>query len=165
MTPVLRRRQQRRYPGLYRGLVVDTADPQQNRRVQVIFPWLPRAPAAWADTLRDPGGPPEVGDEVLVGFDAGRLAHPYVVGVLAAGRAPLVELSDEHGNSLRLSPSGIDIAAAGEVRINASKISFASALGSADAGMWTFSGVVKSSTLIADSVVAASYTPGAGNLQ
>ena len=33
-----------------------------------------------------------------------------------------------------------------------------------EAGMTSASGVVKCSTLIADSVVAASYTPGAGNI-
>ena len=31
--------------------------------------------------------------------------------------------------------------------------------------MWEFSGVVKSQTLITESVVAASYTPGVGNIQ
>jgi hypothetical protein len=33
-----------------------------------------------------------------------------------------------------------------------------------DAGMAKFSGVVECDTLIASSVVAASYTPGAGNV-
>ena len=33
-----------------------------------------------------------------------------------------------------------------------------------DAGMSKFSGVVKCDTLITNSVVAASYTPGAGNI-
>jgi hypothetical protein len=34
-----------------------------------------------------------------------------------------------------------------------------------DAGMARFSGVVQCDTLIANSVVSSSYTPGAGNLQ
>ena len=33
-----------------------------------------------------------------------------------------------------------------------------------DAGMSTFSGVVKADTVIANSVVGTSYTPGAGNI-
>ncbi len=33
-----------------------------------------------------------------------------------------------------------------------------------DAAMSTFSGVVKCDTLISNSVVSASYTPGAGNI-
>ena len=37
-------------------------------------------------------------------------------------------------------------------------------MGSSDAGIWKFSGVVQSQTLITDSVVAASYSPGAGNV-
>lgn len=164
MTPALRRRRQRRYPGLYTARVVEVNDPQQSHRVQVTLPWLPRSPATWAATLRDPGGPPQVGDDVLVGFDAGRLTQPYVVGVLASGGAATVELADENGNSLRLSPSGVEITAAAELRISASTIRFASATATADAGVWTFSGVVKSQTLITDSVIASSYSPGAGNV-
>ena len=33
-----------------------------------------------------------------------------------------------------------------------------------DAGMSTFSGVVKADTVICNSIVSASYTPGAGNI-
>ena len=33
-----------------------------------------------------------------------------------------------------------------------------------DASQWTFSGVVKADRVIANSVVAASYSPGAGNI-
>jgi Type VI secretion system/phage-baseplate injector OB domain len=163
MTSALRRRQQRRYPGLYRGLVLDATDPQLQHRVQVTVPSVSGSLATWAATLRGPGSP-QVGDEVLVGFDAGRLDRPYVVGILASSTPGTVELSDENGNTIRLSPSGVEISAAGEVRISASKISFSSGMGSADAGIWKFSGVVQSQTLITDSVVAASYTPGTGNV-
>lgn len=34
-----------------------------------------------------------------------------------------------------------------------------------NAGLSRFSGVVQADTIIANSVIAASYTPGAGNLQ
>ena len=163
MTSALRRRQQRRYPGLYRGLVVDATDPQLQHRVQITVPSVSGAVATWAATLRGLGSP-QVGDEVVVGFEAGRLESPYVVGVLASSTPSTIELSDENGNTIRLSPSGVEISAAAEVRITASKISFSSGMGSSDAGIWKFSGVVQSQTLITDSVVAASYSPGAGNV-
>jgi uncharacterized protein involved in type VI secretion and phage assembly len=164
MTSPLRRRQQRRYPGLYRALVVNVTDPQQQHRVQVSLPWLTGAASSWAATLRQPGVQPQVGDEVIVGFDAGRLSQPYVVGVLASAQPTVIELSDENGNTVRLSTSGVDITASAEIRISASKVHLSSGLGEVDAGLWKFSGVVQSQTLITDSVVAASYSPGAGNL-
>jgi hypothetical protein len=163
MTSALRRRQQRRYPGLYRGLVVEATDPQLQHRVQITVPSVSGAVAAWAPTLRGLGSP-QVGDEVLVGFEAGRPESAYVVGVLASSTPSEIELSDENGNTIRLAPSGVEISAAAEVRIAASKISFTSGMGTVDAGIWKFSGVVQSQTLITDSVVAASYTPGTGNV-
>ena len=167
MNPVLRRRRQRRHArlihGLHRGEVVGTTDPQQADRVQVTVPGL-SATAIWAATLRDLGGPPGVGDEVLVGFGAGSLADPYVVGVLATGSTPAVELSDDNGNSLRLLPSGIEITTGAKVRIAASTMELSAGTVTADAAMWKFSGVVQSQTLITESVIASSYTPGAGNM-
>ena len=164
MPPPLRRRRQQRVPGLYRATVVNATDPRQAHRLQVTIPLVSGTTATWAPTLRDLGGPPQVGDEVLVGFEAGDPRHPYVIGVLATSAQPPVEMSDENGNSVRLSSSGIDLTTSGEVRVAASKIHFSAGLGETDAGMWRFSGVVKSDTLIANSVVAASYTPGAGNV-
>ncbi len=164
MTSALRRRPQRRFPGLYRARVVDVTDPQQANRVQVTFPWLPRSRAAWAQTVRDAGGLPEAGDEVLVGFDAGHLARPYVLGIVASAAPPTVELADDNGNRVRMSTAGIDLTTSGKLSIQASTIHFSSGTTEADAGIWTFSGVMKAQTVITDSVIAANYTPGAGNL-
>jgi hypothetical protein len=166
MTSALRRRQQQRlFTGLYRGLVVDAADPLQSHRVRVSFPWLAGSTPAWASTLRDPTGPPEVGDEVVVGFDAGRITIPYVLGVLAGGAAARsVELSDANGNALRLSSSGVEITSSSAVHLTASTTHLSSGTARVDCAMSEFSGVVKADTLIATSVVAASYTPGAGNI-
>jgi hypothetical protein len=165
MPSVLRRRAQRRFPGLYRGQVLDANDPQQQRRVQVTVPSVFGGAAHWAGTLSAPLVPPQVGDEVLVGFEAGRLEQPYVVGVVATAEPALVELSDGNGNTVRLSPSGIEISSASEVRVSASTITFSAGTGTTDAGTWTFSGLVRSQTLITESVVAASYSPGAGNVE
>jgi len=164
MIPVVRRRKHGRYPGVYRATVVNVTDPLQAHRVQVSIPSLRRSTSAWAPTLRQLGGRPQVGDEVLVGFEAAQLEHPYVLGVLATEPAPPIALSDENGNAVTLASSGIEITSGAEVHIKASQIRFSAGMGSADAAMWTFSGAVKSQTVITDSVIAASYTPGTGNL-
>ncbi len=114
--------------------------------------------------LRDMGARPQVGEEVLVGFEAGELATPYVVGVLATGASAPVEIADENGNSIRLSSSGIEITGSAAVRVTSSTMNVSAGSVKVDTGMSEFSGVVKTSTLIADSVIAASYSPGAGNL-
>lgn len=139
-------------------------DPEQQGRVQVAFPSLADSVPAWAPTLRDLAGRPSVGDEVLVGFDAGRAGSPYVVGVLATGAAPTVALVDDAGNTVRLSPSGIELTSSGEVHIRASSVRITAASALADTGLWTFTSAVKTETLIADSVIASSYSPGAGNI-
>lgn len=164
MTLLTRRRRARRYPGLYRATVVDATDPQGSNRLQVSVPSLSGNALPWAPTIRDLGASPHVGEEVLVGFEAGDLASPYVVGVLATGPSARVEIADENGNSIRLSSSGIEFNAPAEVRLTASTVRVSTGSVEFDAAMARFSGVVKSSTLIADSVVAASYSPGAGNL-
>ena len=138
-------------------------DPAGEGRVQVEVPSLAGSQPVWGPTLRDLA-PAAVGDEVLVGFDAGRIERPYVVGVLATGTAPPVALVDDDGNTVRLSSSGIEITSAGEVHIRASSLRITAASALADTGLWTFTSAVKTETLIADSVIASSYSPGAGNI-
>lgn len=73
-------------------------------------------------------------------------------------------VEDSNGNSIALSPSGVVINAASTVRVNAAVIELSAAMLAVDAGLARFSGVVKCDTLISNSVVASSYTPGAGNI-
>lgn len=75
-----------------------------------------------------------------------------------------LELVDSNGNSVKLESSGITITASAKVTVNASQVSVSAGMVKVDAGMSVFSGVVKADTLIANSVVSASYTPGAGNI-
>ncbi|MBW5485616.1 VgrG-related protein [Streptomyces bambusae] len=96
---------QDRIGGLVNATVTDTRDPEDRGRVKLAFPWLDGEYVSdWARTA-DLGGKggggifgPEVGDEVLVGFEQGRLDHPYVIGGLYNGQdkpsehdAPLVD--------------------------------------------------------------------------
>ena len=52
----------------------------------------------------------------------------------------------------------------GSLEIDASQVKIDAASLQVDAGLSTFSGAVRCSTLITDSVVSRSYTPGAGNI-
>jgi phage baseplate assembly protein V len=75
-----------------------------------------------------------------------------------------IELADTNGNSIVLEPAGISITAAAKVRVTASTIELSGSMLTVDAGMSRFAGVVGCDTLQANSVVASSYTPGAGNV-
>ncbi|MFE9040490.1 VgrG-related protein [Streptomyces sp. NPDC007818] len=83
----------RRPGGLVNATVTDTQDPEGSGRVKVTFPWLSDEYASdWARTAQAAGTGggepyiPEVGDEVVVGFEQGRLDRPYVLGGLYNGQ-------------------------------------------------------------------------------
>jgi phage protein D/phage baseplate assembly protein gpV len=79
-----------RAPGFVRGLVADIVDPDRLGRVKVKFPWLDDAySSAWAPVMQLGAGKdsgtmflPAVDDEVLVGFEHGRVDRPIVIGGL-----------------------------------------------------------------------------------
>jgi uncharacterized protein involved in type VI secretion and phage assembly len=75
-----------------------------------------------------------------------------------------ITIKDSNGNSIELDSSGITISAAANVKLTAAKVDVSAGLVNVDTAMAKFSGVVKCETLIATSVVSASYTPGAGNI-
>jgi hypothetical protein len=75
-----------------------------------------------------------------------------------------VEVVDSNGNSVKLEAAGITINASAKVTINASQVAVSAGMVTVDAGMSRFSGVVQADTVIANSVIGASYTPGAGNI-
>ncbi|WP_338932845.1 VgrG-related protein [Streptomyces netropsis] len=79
--------------GLVNATVTDTKDPEGLGRVKVGFPWLSDEYASdWARTAQAGGTGsgevfvPEVGHEVLVGFEQGHLDRPYVLGALYNGQ-------------------------------------------------------------------------------
>lgn len=67
-------------------------------------------------------------------------------------------------NTITMDSQGVRIQASGKVNVQAGQVSISAGMVQVDAGMSKFSGVVKCDTLIATSVVASSYTPGAGNV-
>ncbi len=75
-----------------------------------------------------------------------------------------VEIQDSNGNSARFESSGVTVTASAKVTINASTVEVSAGMVTVNAGMSKFSGVVQADTVISNSVVSASYTPGAGNI-
>lgn len=65
---------------------------------------------------------------------------------------------------MKFEASGITITATAKLTINAPQTSVSSGIVKVDAGMSKFSGVVQADTVISNSVISASYTPGAGNI-
>jgi uncharacterized protein involved in type VI secretion and phage assembly len=75
-----------------------------------------------------------------------------------------IEIVDANGNSVKLESSGITVTASAKVTVNASQVAISAGMVTVDAGMSKFSGVVQADTVISNSVISASYTPGAGNI-
>jgi uncharacterized protein involved in type VI secretion and phage assembly len=76
-----------------------------------------------------------------------------------------VRVEDQNGNSVTLATSGITVTASAAVTVNAgATVEVNASMVNVNAGMSKFSGVVQCDTIIANSVVGASYTPGAGNI-
>jgi uncharacterized protein involved in type VI secretion and phage assembly len=79
--------------GLVTAVVTNNQDPDNRGRVKVKYPWLAaneESPWARVATPMAGGGRgwlvlPEVGDEVLVGFEHADMASPYVLGGLWSG--------------------------------------------------------------------------------
>jgi uncharacterized protein involved in type VI secretion and phage assembly len=75
-----------------------------------------------------------------------------------------VTLQDSNGNSITLDTSGITITTSSDLTVNAATGTVSAATLTVNAGMSTFSGVVQPDTVITNSVISTSYTPGAGNI-
>jgi len=84
--------------------------------------------------------------------------------VLQDGKGGTVEILDGNGNLIRLAPEGVQISSAGKVSITASTLEISAGMVNVEAGMCRISGVVQADTVITNSVISASYTPGAGNV-
>jgi uncharacterized protein involved in type VI secretion and phage assembly len=75
------------------------------------------------------------------------------------------EIQIERGEqSVKLTPSGIDVRTSGSVNVDASSVTVNASTVTVNASVSRFSGIVQTDTLIATTVVGTSYTPGAGNV-
>jgi uncharacterized protein involved in type VI secretion and phage assembly len=75
-----------------------------------------------------------------------------------------VRVEDGNGNSVTMTPTGVTVTASGTMVLNAPKVDVNAAVVTVNAGMARFTGVVQCDTLISNSVISASYSPGAGNM-
>lgn len=75
-----------------------------------------------------------------------------------------VEIADSNGNSVRFQASGITVNSSAKVTVTASMVEIDASMVTVNSGMSQFSGVVQAQTVICNSIVSASYTPGAGNI-
>lgn len=76
----------------------------------------------------------------------------------------VITIQDSNGNTVKMEGSGITITAAAQVKVEAAMVKVSAGTVTVDSAMSTFSGIVKCDTLITNSVISASYTPGAGNV-
>lgn len=100
------------WPGVYPAVVRDIVDPDGQGRVQVTLPWSPDADGGtfevWARLATMMAGPnkgtwfiPDVGDEVLVAFEAADPRRPYVLGGLWNGSDQPPESMDGAGKNYK----------------------------------------------------------------
>jgi len=99
------------YYGLYPAIVTSLVDPDNLGRIEVSFPWLGadgESVRAWATLLTpyaedDQGFQflPSLDTQVVVGFEAGDLRRPYIVGAAWNGREALPD-SPADANNKRL---------------------------------------------------------------
>jgi uncharacterized protein involved in type VI secretion and phage assembly len=75
-----------------------------------------------------------------------------------------VWIEDSNGNSVKLETGGITVNASAKVTITASQVAVSAGMVSVDAGTSTFSGLLKADSILTNSIISASYTPGAGNI-
>lgn len=75
-----------------------------------------------------------------------------------------ITVSDSNGNSVTLDSSGVTVTASAKVTVSAGTVEVSAGMVTVNAGMSKFSGVVQADTVITNSVVSSSYTPGAGNI-
>ena len=162
---------------IYRATVVSVDDPQGLGRVLLsqVRPLRGVATTSqgWAAVVATPLGPSAelrpcfaVGDPVLYAAERLPFVGAVVLGRVQSGTGPAL-LVQAQGDALQITaPAGhrVLLQADGAVEVAASQVHISAGMLTVDAGMSKFSGVVKCDTLITNTVVAATYTPGAGNL-
>jgi uncharacterized protein involved in type VI secretion and phage assembly len=73
-------------------------------------------------------------------------------------------IEDSNGNSIKLETTGVTVTTPSKATVNASTVEISAGLVTVNAGMSRFSGVVQADTVITNTVISSTYTPGAGNI-
>lgn len=75
-----------------------------------------------------------------------------------------IEIRDSSNDLIKFEPAGVTISTSKKLTIKAGTIDVTAGMVTVNAGMSKFSGVVNADTVITNSVISASYSPGAGNI-
>jgi hypothetical protein len=75
-----------------------------------------------------------------------------------------ITISDANGNTVTLDAGGITVKSAARVTVTASVVEVNATAVNVNANHSKFAGTIQCDTIICNSVVSASYTPGAGNI-
>jgi uncharacterized protein (DUF2345 family) len=75
-----------------------------------------------------------------------------------------IVIEDSSGNSIRLENGQVTVTTPGKLVLQAAELEINGSQVAVNAGMLRCSGVVQADSVIANTVSAASYTPGAGNV-
>ena len=75
-----------------------------------------------------------------------------------------IHVEDSNGNTVTLESSGVTVVSSTKVTIQAGQVEVTAGSVTVNSAMSTFNGVVQAQSVITQSVISASYTPGAGNM-
>lgn len=98
------------------------------------------------------------------GQESLKLETPGGQTVTLADGPGTITVADANGNTVTLDSAGVTVQCGSKVTVSASSIEVTAGSVTVNAGMSKFSGVVQADTVIANTVVGTSYTPGAGNM-
>lgn len=102
----------------------------------------------------------EVGGEATISLTTPGNQQTLTIRETSGGEIKL----EAAGNTITMNTQGVSIQAAAKVSVSAAQIEMTAGMVKVDAAMSNFSGVVKCDTLITNTVVSTTYTPGAGNI-
>ncbi len=85
-----------------RAIVMENADPETLGRIRVQFPWQPSTYSPWIRIAQPHSGTnkgfhfiPEIGEEVMVGFEGNNVEMPFVIGSLYNGTLKVDEFNTD----------------------------------------------------------------------
>ena len=87
-----------------------------------------------------------------------------VTGTLTDEGGGKIEFKDAAGSSIKIDSSGITVQTSSNVQVQASQVQVTASQVTVNAAMSTFSGMVQCDVMQATTVIATTYTPGAGNV-
>ena len=153
--------------------------PRVGEQVVIAFvsPDLPLVIGAlWAGGSSQPGDAAPVDQRYLVQTPAGfkllmddqaqrvRIETPAGYHFTVTDQGSGMVTIEKGAEKIEMASGGITLTTGSKVTVQASSVEVSAGSVQVNAGMSKFSGVVQCDTLISNSVVSSSYTPGAGNI-